>query len=145
MCQSTSGQTSLASGSDGITAAQDRITKVRHVLVVEDDAMIAEVVEDALSDHYATSAVETAAAALDRLNLGGVDLMLLDCSLPDGLDAGLLRVADKNSVRVILMSGDPARAAYAGTAPRPFMLKPFTLTALLEAVDQAFRGDTTPP
>lgn len=117
---------------------------MRHVLVVEDDTLVAEIVEAALSDHYAISAVETSAAALDRLHLGDIDLMLLDCTLPGGLDAGLLRVADETSVRVILMSGDPARIANVCGTPRPFMLKPFTLSALVSAVDAAFRNDTPP-
>ena len=39
-----------------------------------------------------------------------------------------------NSAAVILMSGDPGRITKLTDQPRPFVLKPFTLSGLLDAV-----------
>jgi DNA-binding response OmpR family regulator len=55
-----------------------------HILVVEDDPLVSEVVMDALDGTYRTSGAETAAAALECLRTGGIDAMLLDCTLPAG-------------------------------------------------------------
>jgi len=108
-----------------------------HILVVEDDRLVSEIVDAALSDDYDTTVVETSADALGRLQGGGIDLMLLDCSLPGGMDARLLPLADRSGVPVILMSGDPARVKTEFGQPRPFVQKPFSLAALLNTVGQA--------
>jgi DNA-binding NtrC family response regulator len=107
-----------------------------HILVVEDDRLVSEIVDAALSDDYETSVVETAADAFERLRDGGIDLMLLDCSLPGGMDVRLLPLADEAGIPVILMSGDPARVKIQADQPRPFVQKPFTLSALLNTVEQ---------
>jgi DNA-binding response OmpR family regulator len=62
-------------------------------------------VVDALEGIYQTTRAETSAAALDRLRAGGIDAMLLDCTLPGGLDPHLVPMADRSGVPVILMSG----------------------------------------
>jgi DNA-binding response OmpR family regulator len=106
-----------------------------HVLVVEDDPLVSEVILAALEGTYATSHVITAAAALERLRAGGIDLILLDCTLPGGLDDNLLPEADQGGVPVILMSGDPERMRRIDGQQRPHVLKPFSLTALLDVVE----------
>ena len=95
--------------------------------------MVSEVVIDALGDRYDTSHAETAAKGLERLCAGGVDLMLLDCTLPGGLGEALLPAADTGRVPVILMSGNPGMAEQV-PGHRPLVLKPFSLAALLETV-----------
>ena len=79
----------------------------KHILVVEDDPLVSEVVVDALDGLYDTSRAETAAAAMECLRAGGIDAMLLDCTLPGGLDPHLVPMADDLGVPVILMSGHP--------------------------------------
>jgi DNA-binding response OmpR family regulator len=113
-----------------------------HILVVEDDPLVAEVIAAALDDDYATSVVETSAAALHRLADGGIDLMLLDCTLPDGIDRTLVPEADRIRVPVVFMSGDPQRMEGLATQPRPFILKPFTLADLVAAVAREIGGAT---
>jgi DNA-binding NtrC family response regulator len=107
-----------------------------HILVVEDDVLVSEIVDAALSDDYDTTVVESSADALECLRGGGIDLMLLDCSLPGGMDANLLPLADRTGVPVILMSGDPARVKVQPDRQRPFVQKPFSLTSLLTTVEQ---------
>lgn len=104
------------------------------ILVVEDDALVSEVIAAALDDVYPIRVVETSADALDVLRAGGVRLMLLDCTLPGGVDDDLIPEADRRGAVVVLMSGDPGRMATLSDQPRPFVLKPFTLTGLLETV-----------
>ena len=57
------------------------------ILVVEDDPLVSEVIAAALDDEYSISVVETASEALTRVQAGGIRLMLLDCTLPGGVDA----------------------------------------------------------
>jgi len=110
------------------------------VLVVEDDPLVSEVVAAALDEDYETSLVDSSAAALERLSGGGVDLMLLDCTLPGGVDAHLIPTADRSGVPVVLMSGDPERMEGLAGRSRPCILKPFTLSNLLLVVQTTIGG-----
>ena len=112
-----------------------------HILVVEDDPLVSEVVVDALDGTYRTSNAGTAAAALERLRAGGIDAMLLDCTLPGGLDPDLVPMADRLGVPVILMSGHPDMAGSIPGAKRPFILKPFNLASLLDAIGSVVPAD----
>jgi DNA-binding NtrC family response regulator len=104
------------------------------ILVVEDDPLVSEVIAAALDDEYPIRVVESSADALDVLRAGGVRLMLLDCTLPGGVDEDLIPEADRSGAAVVLMSGDPGRMAKLTDQPRPFVLKPFTLAGLLQTV-----------
>jgi CheY-like chemotaxis protein len=111
------------------------MTEKHRILVVEDDPLVSEVIGAVLDDTYPTTIVETAAEAVGLLQGGGFRLMLLDCTLPGGVDENLIPEADRAGTAVMLMSGDPGRMAKLTDQPRPFVLKPFTLTGLLEAVE----------
>lgn len=110
------------------------MTDKKAILVVEDDSLVSEVIAAALDDDYDIRIVESSADALELLRTGSFRLMLLDCTLPGGVDVDLIPEADRNKTAVILMSGDPGRMAKLTDQPRPFVLKPFTLTGLLDAV-----------
>jgi DNA-binding response OmpR family regulator len=112
-----------------------------HILVVEDDPLVCEVVVDALDGMYETSRAETAAAALECLRAGGIDAMLLDCTLPGGLDPDLVPMADESGVPVILMSGHPDMIERVPGSGRPFILKPFSLTSLLATVQGVIQAN----
>ena len=114
------------------------------ILVVEDDPLVSEVIAAALDEQYVITVVETASDALRLLRQGDIRLMLLDCTLPGGIDAELLPQADRAGTAVVLMSGDPARVAKLTDQPRPFVLKPFTLTSLLETVGAVMEADRSP-
>jgi DNA-binding response OmpR family regulator len=106
------------------------------ILVVEDDPLVSEVIAAALDDSYSTTIVETAAGASEILRRGGVRLMLLDCTLPGGVGVDLIQEADRAGAAVVLMSGDPGRMTQLTDQPRPFVLKPFSLAALLDTVEK---------
>ena len=111
-----------------------------HILVVEDDPLICDVLTAALDETYATTSVGTSGAALRRLRDGGIDLMLLDCTLPDGVDVRLIPEADGCGVPVVLMSGDPARMENLADRPLPSVVKPFTLATLLSTLEDVMRS-----
>jgi DNA-binding response OmpR family regulator len=115
-----------------------------HILVVEDDPLVAEVIAAALSDQYTASVVETSAQALHCLSGGGIDLILLDCTLPDGIDDALVPAADQAGIPVVFMSGDPQRMEGLAPQPRPFILKPFTFAELVAVVERQIGGATPP-
>jgi two-component system, OmpR family, response regulator len=123
-------------------AVIDQPKRRRHVLVVEDDALVSDVVVAALEDDFETSLVETSTAALECLSRGGIDLVLLDCTLPDGVHANLIPSADCSGVPIVLMSGDPQRIQDLCTEARPCIVKPFTLAGLLDVVHREI-GRTT--
>jgi DNA-binding NtrC family response regulator len=118
------------------------MTEKNAILVVEDDPLVSEVIAAALDDEYPISMVETAAEALTALRDGGIRLMLLDCTLPGGVDVDLIPEADRLGTAVILMSGDPGRMAKLTDQPRPFVLKPFTLSGLQETVRAVLAAQT---
>lgn len=105
-----------------------------HILVVEDDPLVSELVVDALDDVYQTSHADTAAAALECLRAGGIDAMLLDCTLPGGLDPNLVPTADASGIPVILMSGHPDMIDRVPGRQRACIQKPFSLNVLLATV-----------
>ena len=107
----------------------------RRILVVEDDPLVSEVVIDALDGLYDTSRAENSADAMVALRAGGIDAMLLDCTLPGGLDPLLVPMADGQGVPVILMSGHPDMMERVPGAQRPCIQKPFSLTALLAMIE----------
>jgi DNA-binding response OmpR family regulator len=113
-----------------------------HILVVEDDPLVSEVIEASLDDTYRVTVVDSATAAIEVLRQGGIGLMLLDCTLPGGIDHDLLPEADRLGAAVIMMSGDPGRMDALCGQSRPFVLKPFTLGGLVATVEQVLA--TTP-
>jgi DNA-binding response OmpR family regulator len=114
----------------------------RRILIVEDDPLVSEVVIDALEGLYETSRAENSADAMTVLRAGGIDAMLLDCTLPGGLDPLLVPMADNSGVPVILMSGHPDMMERVPGAQRPCIQKPFSLTALLAMIESVMPPTT---
>ena len=118
------------------------------VLVVEDDALIASFIARALATQkHAVTRLETGREALDRVNAGGVGLVLLDLGLPDidGLDVlrALRAGGGRPPVVVITSRSDPAdRAVAEGLGVSGYIVKPFALADLFAVVAGAL-GDAT--
>lgn len=115
-----------------------------HILVVEDDPMVRELVCTTLVSHgYRITAADSPAAAVDRVNQGGqaIDLLLTDVVMP-GMNGRQLHrrlalaIAD---LKVLYMSGYTENVIadqgvlYAGV---DFIQKPFSVHALLSKVRQ---------
>ena len=90
------------------------------ILVVEDDKLVSDVLTEALEVRYRVVSVGSAAAALDQLGAGGLDLVLLDCLIPGGGTDLVIERAGGRQVPVVLMSGDAERAAAASAGRHKF-------------------------
>jgi CheY-like chemotaxis protein len=121
-------------------------TRIRSVLVIEDDALVSETIAVMLDGHYETVLVGTVEGALAHLGplpragseyLDKPALILLDCLLPGGRVLDLLQAADQQSIPVVLTSGDPERASRID-GRRRFLPKPFSREKLLQTLRAAF-------
>jgi CheY-like chemotaxis protein len=113
----------------------------RRLLLVEDNRMVLETIILMLEDDYEIDTAVSVRTALDRLQAPAsatIDVILLDCLLPDGAIGDVLAEADRHSIPVVLSSGDP-RQAETMHPPRRFLSKPFSQASLLEALDTARR------
>jgi DNA-binding NtrC family response regulator len=109
------------------------------LLLVEDDTMVRDTIMLMLEDDYEillAVSVRTAMARLRAPEAGRIDLVLLDCLLPDGNVTDVLAAADQQSIPVVLISGDPRQAEARGPG-RVFLPKPFTQATLLKVLDTA--------
>ncbi len=118
----------------------------RAILVVEDTAPIAEIIETVLNDipAYQATAVGNGAAALACVAEIRVDLVLLDINLP-GLDGfaihDLLRQrAPTATVPILFMTAGVHETEFARRGVRGYIKKPFDLDDLLLRVASALAG-----
>jgi len=118
----------------------------RAILVVEDTAPIAEIIETVLNDvpAYQATAVSNGAEALAFVAEVRVDLVLLDVNLP-GLDGfaihDLLRARpDTGSVPILFMTAGIHDEEFARRGVRECIKKPFDLDDLLLRVASALAG-----
>jgi len=123
-------------------AARTGATLTARVLVVEDDPKIASMLGKGLrAKGLEVDTVSTGAAALARIDAGGVDIQLLDLGLPDmdGLEVleKLVRRGQPVPVIVITARSDPAdrdRAVELGVTE--YLTKPFAWKQLWAAIDR---------
>lgn len=115
------------------------------VLVVDDDAVILELVAEALTEMgYAVDTAAGGAEALDRLAHTEPAVLLLDLRMPrvSGWDvARALQEAGRvRPCSVVMTAAQDARVwAHEAGATR-YLAKPFDLSELLDAVDEACAG-----
>ena len=119
-------------------AAASRPAGSEHVLVVEDDQAVREIIAHVLSTHgYQVTTAASGAAALAHIEQGiDVDLVVSDVMMPQmsgpAMVEAILRV--RPQVRVLFLSGYTEEAS-ALTGLRPshvaFLQKPFSFSALL--------------
>ena len=109
------------------------------ILVVEDEQLLAAVVADVLGSSHEVICALNVQAAIDHLLGDNIDFVLLDCVLPDGPNWQVALEADRQDIPVVFMTGDPAQAEELTGGCRPYLLKPFTITALMDAVDSVAR------
>ena len=107
------------------------------MLLVEDEAALAEVVTELLTDHghtvdHAADAPQAIAAAA----AAPYDLILLDWTLPSATGGELLERwrAQGLTARVLALSGDEEVASRLGSAADGFLTKPFSFSELLARV-----------
>jgi len=113
-----------------------------HILIVEDDPLIAEVLTSLLeAAGHRVEAAGDGASGLDRILAGGIDLVLLDLMLPeiDGLDL-CRRVRARENVDYVpiimltALASDAQRHAGFAAGADDYLTKPCTLDELLDRV-----------
>lgn len=115
------------------------------MLLVEDDAMIGEVVLDALrAEHHAVDWVRDGAMALTALATAPYDLLLLDLGLPrqDGLSVLRQLRADHQRLPVLIATARDAvadRVAGLDAGADDYIVKPYDLDELLARVRALLR------
>ena len=112
----------------------------RAILIVEDEPLIAMMLEDFLDSlgHEVVATCESVEEALARVDKGGFDLAIIDVQLKDGKKVWPVadRLAAMNTPFVIATGGhvDPPPAAHADA---PVLSKPYTIDAIPPALRRA--------
>jgi CheY-like chemotaxis protein len=121
---------------------------VARVLVVEDEANVRKLVAVNLSGRgHQLDEAKDGAQALDRLHAHSPALMVLDIKLPDSTGWELLDQISHDPAILgdfpVLVITASITDAYIDLAPYPrvteILIKPFSTTELLEAVDRALK------
>jgi DNA-binding response OmpR family regulator len=115
------------------------MTAAKRILIVEDEPLIAMMLEDFLDalDHLVAGTADSVSSALDLLGQGGVDAAILDVNLRGGETcwpiADALAAAD---IPFILATGGGGESIAEAHRGRPVLSKPFTM----DNVDKAIEG-----
>jgi CheY-like chemotaxis protein len=114
----------------------------RSILIVEDEPLIAMMLEDFLDSlgHTVAATCDTVADALARVGQGGFDIAIIDVNLNG---EQVWPVADRlaaQGVPYILATGGHIEPPPALHASVPVLSKPFTLDAIEPALTEACRG-----
>ena len=112
----------------------------RTVLIIEDEPLIAMMLEDFLDSlgHQVVATVESVAAAMARIDEGGFDVAIVDVHLKDG--EHVWPVADRlfdAGVPFVLATGGHVDPPPAKHAAAPVLSKPYTIDAIEPALTAA--------
>jgi two-component system, response regulator PdtaR len=117
---------------------------IRHILVVEDDALIAFDNEHGLSEagYTVVATVDNAAEAARRIAGGGIDLVLADVNLRgEGSGVDVARAAHAAGIPLLFVSGEcpgEARSFAAGCLAKPYSQR--DLIASIEVLEAKRAG-----
>src|SRR5579859_7715136 len=102
----------------------------QHILVVEDEPSVLEVIQATLGECYRVSGAGTVGDACTFLSTSEVDLVLVDWGLPDGHGDAVATYAEKHSVAAIVMSGYASGMDELKNNRWPYLMKPLSLETL---------------
>jgi DNA-binding response OmpR family regulator len=112
------------------------VKKMPRILVVEDQALLAEMISEVLAGSHEVLCAYNVADAVELLLGEAIDLVLLDCVLPGGTMWQVVLEADRQSVPVVLMTGDAEQMKEVAGGSRPFLLKPFSFEDLHNVIER---------
>jgi two-component system, OmpR family, phosphate regulon response regulator PhoB len=104
------------------------------ILVVEDDAMVRELLCDVLEESYRVIGVAQSREALLKLAHQRIDVILLDYGLPGGGAEEIAKRADQRGVPMIWLTGDPAAVRMLHADNHLLLVKPFSIDRVLGAL-----------
>lgn len=123
---------------------------VRNLLLVEDEPTLQRILGSVLTDGgNAVESVATAEQAMERLERGGIDLVLCDKNLPamSGLDLLTQLRARWPELGFVLVTGYPSRDSALSVLAHDgdgYLVKPFrSLSAAVEHVERLLAADLT--
>jgi CheY-like chemotaxis protein len=119
-----------------------------HVLVVDDDELVARALARVLSREHAASYVTSAAAALADLESGATyDVILCDVQMPGMSGIDMYREIERRkpelASRVVFMTGDPdyqSTRAFLDATPNLCLAKPLDFESLHELIERRIRA-----
>ena len=111
-----------------------------NVLLIEGEDFLSDFIATALEDYYHVHIATSYSEAMKILRRGGIQLMLLDCNVPDELTVPLVPEADRLGTLVMLMSHNSDRMSASANRPRPFLAKPYSLQRLPDLIGRALAG-----
>lgn len=110
----------------------------QRVLIVEDEPLIAMMLEDFLDalDRRVAGSADSVATALSRLGEGGVDAAILDVNLRGGETSWPIADAlAERGIPFVLATGGSNDTIAEAHRSRPVLSKPFTLEGVEKALD----------
>ena len=115
----------------------------RSILIVEDEPLIAMMLEDFLESlgHTVVASCESVEEALGHVDAGGFDVAIIDVQLRDGKQ--VWPVADRLAAAgtpFVLATGGHLEPPPAQHAAAPVLSKPYTIDAIAPAIEQACGG-----
>lgn len=118
------------------------MSEPRSILIVEDEPLIAMMLEDFLDSlgHTVVASCETLEDGLEWAGKGGFDVAICDVRLKDGQSVWPL--ADKLTaagIPFVLATGGHLEPPPAAHADAPLLSKPYTIDAIEPAIEQALR------
>ncbi|MGE4431396.1 MAG: response regulator [Sphingobium sp.] len=114
----------------------------RSILIVEDEAMIAMMLEDFLQTlgHHVQGVASSVGEAEDYVRDGGFDLAILDCNLNGKEIWPVAEMLDSANIPYILSSGASASDIPGPFADRPMLAKPYTIGAVSDVITATRNG-----
>jgi CheY-like chemotaxis protein len=112
----------------------------RSILIVEDEPLIAMMLEDFLETlgHDVVATCESVEEAMDRVGAGGFDVAIIDVQLKDGKQVWPVadRLAREGTPFILATGGhvDPPPEQHAAV---PILSKPYTIEAIAPAIERA--------
>jgi PAS domain S-box-containing protein len=125
--------------------ALERTAEREHILIVEDEPTVAELIADVLTEEgYRIDTLLDSRVALGRLEEKSYSLVICDLKMPfvdgPGLYRALVRRENPMQHRVLFVTGDtlgPRTLEFLKSSGLPYLAKPFLVEELKEAVRQA--------
>jgi len=112
-----------------------------HILIVEDEPLVLEVLQATLEPAYRVSSVATISEARACLCTSHIDLALVDWGLPDGHGDIVAEFAEQRGVPTAIMSGHPAAGVDEPAAhSRPHLVKPFRVAELEVTIESVLKS-----
>ena len=110
-----------------------------HILIVEDEPLVLEVLQATLEPAYRVSSVATISEARACLCTSHIDLALVDWGLPDGHGDIVAEFAEQRGVPTVIMSGHPVNFDESTLHSRPHLMKPFSITDLEVKIESVLK------